>query len=81
MTVASIIGLFALAFYGVSVGYERTPEAIGELGPWIVGLMFIYAMVGHWDFKLLLGKPFFVDIVTSLLSRGGRRHRAPGEGE
>jgi hypothetical protein len=55
-TAWSLLGVYALAFYGVAVGYADLAELITVVGSAAVALLILYMGVGHLDMRSLIAQ-------------------------
>ncbi|MCD4660805.1 hypothetical protein [Agrobacterium sp.] len=55
-TAWSLFGIFALAFYGVCVGYPDLAELITVVGSEAVAHLVLYMGVGHLDMRSLIAQ-------------------------
>jgi hypothetical protein len=55
-TAWSLIGVYALAFFGVYVGYPGLAELISVVGSVAVALLVLYMGVGHLDMRSLIAQ-------------------------
>lgn len=67
-TAWSLVGIYVLAFYGLSVSASDLPEVLGVVGAVSVALLILYQVVGHKDYLITLISHGLLDL---------RRKRGP----
>lgn len=56
LTAWSLVGVFALAFFGVYVGYPDLAELVTVVGSAAVAHLVLYMGVGHLDMRSLIAQ-------------------------
>jgi uncharacterized membrane protein len=59
LTAWSLAGVYALAFYGMSVGYQGLAEVLTVVGAVAVALILLYMFTGHKDLLAMISAGAF----------------------
>ena len=59
LTAWCLAGIYFLAFYGITVGYQSLPELLTVVGSVSVAMVLLYMYVGHKDLLAFIGSGLF----------------------